>query len=662
MTASGPTSSRDAELLAILERAFAHHAGGDAVIDEADLKRALGLRSDYLVGRVFRAFDRDGDGSIRKDEFLDGVRALVSGSPRDKLAFAFRIHDHDGDGSLDRDELVRMIAIGLAESETLERPTQPAEHLADALLAKIDFNKNGRVSFEELARAIERRPHLLDRMTRTEAIWIAPNEELVAFLDRKPDAAEADVAAQRPFGVAPVVVLVTFIAVNVGILGFVLARGLSRGLSPAMVVGRAFGSAIDFDAALILIPVMRRLLTRLRATAVGRVLPIDESIELHKIVGHTLFALAVAHATSYVLAYAQGHPQGPLHLLAGTGVGVTGALLLLVFAVMWVFSLGFVRRTRRFELFYFTHLGYVAWLGLIIAHAPKVLLFAGVAILGFVVEQILRLRRRAPASQLVRADALRSGVTALEIARPPGFTFGAGDYCFLRIPAIAKREWHPFTISSAPERDNLRFHVRSLGNWSSALRAQVERGAPPPIVHVDGPYGSPSAHIFAAKRAVLIGAGIGVTPFASVLESIVMRANGKSDVPSQLESAYFFWLNRDAYSFEWFRELLAELERRDDRQLLEIHLCMTGAHTGASALGLELARDVLHGFGRSDLYTGLRTHTHAGAPDWEKLLGTIAKKHAPEPVEVFFCGPPGLGARLRVVCARLGMPFREERF
>ncbi len=27
----------------------------------------------------------------------------------------------------------------------------------------------------------------------------------------------------------------------------------------------------------------------------------------------------------------------------------------------------------------------------------------------------------------------------------------AGDYVFINIPAIAKFEWHPFTISSAPE-------------------------------------------------------------------------------------------------------------------------------------------------------------------------------------------------------------------
>ncbi|XP_071544464.1 uncharacterized protein [Panulirus ornatus] len=41
-------------------------------------------------------------------------------------------------------------------------------------------------------------------------------------------------------------------------------------------------------------------------------------------------------------------------------------------------------------------------------------------------------------------------------------------------------------------------------------------------VHVDGPYGSPSTRIFFVTHAVLVGAGIGVTPFASILQSVMM--------------------------------------------------------------------------------------------------------------------------------------------
>lgn len=42
-------------------------------------------------------------------------------------------------------------------------------------------------------------------------------------------------------------------------------------------------------------------------------------------------------------------------------------------------------------------------------------------------------------------------------------------------------------------------------------------------IYIDGPYGAPSSHIFRAQHAVLIGTGIGVTPFASILQSIMHR-------------------------------------------------------------------------------------------------------------------------------------------
>jgi predicted ferric reductase len=253
-------------------------------------------------------------------------------------------------------------------------------------------------------------------------------------------------------------------------------------------------------------------------------------------------------------------------------------------------------------------------------------------------------------------------VTRLEIERSAGFRFRPGDYCFLCIPALAAHEWHPFTISSAPERGNLVFHVRSLGDWTSALRARAEvrPNEPGLIALVDGPYGSPSGEIFGCRFAILIGAGIGVTPFASVLESLVLGASHRSG--TRLEKVHFFWLNAGQHSFQWFAELLAELERVDTRGILEIHLCMTGARMGVSAMALEIARDIMRTEKRSDIITGLRTHTHVGVPDWEAALSAISASHGPEPTTVFYCGPAGLEKKIRPVCERRGMPFRVERF
>ena len=61
-------------------------------------------------------------------------------------------------------------------------------------------------------------------------------------------------------------------------------------------------------------------------------------------------------------------------------------------------------------------------------------------------------------------------VTHLVLTRPSHFSYQPGDYIFIQIPAIAKYEWHPFTISSAPEQQGfIWLHIRSVGTWTNKL-------------------------------------------------------------------------------------------------------------------------------------------------------------------------------------------------
>ena len=61
-------------------------------------------------------------------------------------------------------------------------------------------------------------------------------------------------------------------------------------------------------------------------------------------------------------------------------------------------------------------------------------------------------------------------VTHLVLTKPVNFSYQPGDYIFVQIPAIAKYEWHPFTISSAPEQLGfLWLHIRSVGTWTKKL-------------------------------------------------------------------------------------------------------------------------------------------------------------------------------------------------
>ncbi|KAF9255060.1 hypothetical protein L218DRAFT_1008985 [Marasmius fiardii PR-910] len=111
----------------------------------------------------------------------------------------------------------------------------------------------------------------------------------------------------------------------------------------------------------------------------------------------------------------------------------------------------------------------------------------------------------------------------------------AGQYIFLNCPEISYFQWHPFTLTSAPEEDYISVHIRVVGDFTTALAKAVgcdfdpknkEGGkvlgtdSNPPInctlprAMVDGPFGSASEDFLNYEVVLLVGAGMGVTPFA----------------------------------------------------------------------------------------------------------------------------------------------------
>lgn len=682
-----PTERRvhplDAALVKLLEKAFKRHAGRDQMLDAGELRDALGLSDVFLAKRLLRVLTgsatsqgtRRNSPMVTRAEFVERVALLVSSDVENKLRFAFCIHDLNGDGYIQRDELLRMMTACLSEEVSdderepgkedpilIERrrleQREDAEKLTELLLDAVDRNDDERLSYEEFAGEVCKHSGLFELITRSEARWIVPQSELLnPFRERR--TLRQRLAHLLQNRVVRLAWLSAWVGSNIAL--FVAAASAHQTQGGWMMLARGCGACLNLNGALILVPVMRQLLTRIRQVRALRAVPVDDAIAFHRIVGHAMFALALVHTGAHLANYvSQGYSLGERVMAvpkAQSGLG-----LLVVFACMWGFS--FLRRSRNFELFYFTHWLYLGWFALLLAHGRVFYLWAALPIVGFLVDWILRRTSSARATQVVALDPLASRVTRVELLKPEGFEHNAGDYAFLRIPALAKHEWHPFTISSAPERDRITMHVRSLGNFSGALRALAEQrqtsGVNEPVqAYLDGPFGTPSRHIFEARNVVLIGAGIGVTPFASVLESLVLRAQqGRGP----LQRVHFFWLDREAYSFEWFQDLLTRIEQVDQGRVVDIRIFMTSGRGHITATFLNLARELLHQQGNPDLLTGLRSKTNMGRPDWQHELSEIAEQHRPEPVEVFYCGPPGLGRQIRPICRGLGLEFRQEDF
>jgi len=135
---------------------------------------------------------------------------------------------------------------------------------------------------------------------------------------------------------------------------------------------------------------------------------------------------------------------------------------------------------------------------------------------------------------------LRLGVIEIRFEKP-SFKYLAGQWVWLNVPALSRLQFHPFTITSAPSDPYVSLHIRCVGDWTDelALHVGATRDAEEtatstglalsvPVnlkIHVDGPFGAPAELVYREQAVICVGAGIGITPWASVLKDIwYMRA------------------------------------------------------------------------------------------------------------------------------------------
>jgi len=648
--------SRSSEDVALLERVSTVPEGGstDDVVDAPELQKQLGLASLYLARRILAALGADRSDRMKRAELITRVEALIDGTPEDKLRFAFRVHDANADGTIDRDELERMLWISLAENRLAFGPDQVTD-LCNAMFEHADTNRDDVISYEEFAAAIAYYPGVIEHMTLGDLRWLGlgPAPSVTNLRRRRP-------LPRLSGNVAYALLVLCWLMVNAALFGHAVLRYEAEGANAYVQIARGFGATLNLNAALILVPMMRRLLTWLGRSAIGRVL-IDDHVGFHRLVGNAMFVFGIAHTAAHVANWA----LGPVGLAAGlmTMAGLTGVGLLLVHALLFVFARDAIRRSHRFELFHAMHRLWPLWFVFILLHGPVTWLWVAAPLVGYVIDKYFA--RRIRATRIEELAPLPARATCMRLARPEGFAYEAGDYVFLRVPEVASLEWHPFTISSAPEADeDLTLHIRSVGNWTGALRDLAEeRGEqedPPQIsAYIDGPYGTPSTHIFRCQRPVMIAAGIGVTPFASVLSSVLERLrSGDGVVPERI---HFVWVCKDHQAFGWFASLLAEIEAEYPRRF-DFQVFMDAGKRDIKSTVLRIAMDLLYAQTRTDLITGLRSRTTLGAPSWPELMARIAREHAPDKPHVFFCGPQGLGNAVRRAADEQSLPYRQEHF
>lgn len=384
--------------------------------------------------------------------------------------------------------------------------------------------------------------------------------------------------------------------------------------------------------------------------------------------------------------------QIPTYFVFTTIAGITGIIITLSLILIITSSMEVIRRSY-FEVFWYTHhLFIVFFAGLVIHGAGRIVRsqkttdpphnatfckdridqwgkipecpipqFAGgfpqtwMYVIGpmflYLCERILRFVRYTQTVRYRKIVMRPSKVLELQLVKN-GFKMEVGQYVFINCPSISQLEWHPFTMTSAPEEDFFSVHIRSAGDWTNKLISimeQLPEGAQGPKLGVDGPFGTASEDVFDYEVAMLVGAGIGVTPFASILKSIWYKFK-QSDPKLRTRKIYFYWLCRETYAFEWFADLLQVLEREMEERgmgyFLTYKLYLTGWDQSlADFFNVNFDKD-------TDAVTGLKQKTNIGRPIWDKEFEEVKKENPTSVVGTFLCGPVALAKVLEKKCAK----------
>ncbi|KAG5292485.1 NADPH oxidase [Histoplasma ohiense] len=479
------------------------------------------------------------------------------------------------------------------------------------------------------------------------------------------------------------------------------ARGIF-GLTYA--IARSAALVLHFDAALILFPVCRTLISLARQTPLNGIIQFDKNITFHKLVGWSIFFFSWLHTIAHWNNLAQLAAKQNLgfkgFILANlaSGPGWSGYVMLISLTAIVVTAMEKPRRAN-FERFWYTHhlfvIFFVFWAvhGAFCMIKPDFPPFCnGIGVFWlfwmyggavYLLERIMREIRGRHKTYISKVVQHPNNVCEIQIKKENTKT-RAGQYIFLCCPEISVWQYHPFTLTSAPEEDFISVHIRCVGDFTKALAkclgcdfenssgekpktgisavVGVGTGTPDddvdpkirrilPRVYIDGPFGSASEDVFKYEIAVLVGAGIGVTPFASILKSIWYRMNYPQK-KTRLSKVYFFWVCRDFGSFEWFRSLLLAIEAQDMANHIEIHTYLTARIKVDDATNIMIN----DANAEQDTITGLRSPTNFGRPNWDMVFRSIRKIHAPAEAGVFFCGPKPLGSALHVKCNMYSEP------
>lgn len=493
------------------------------------------LRSDEITA-FLDDLDHNDDGLIDYSEVerkLDQVHAEIAPTPS-----PHHLHHADADDAARHEFLRKLVGSGSADKSRIPR-AEFAERVRGWKIPSMKQDKEKAVDQDVYLRK-------LGVVRRVRSYWAVHGPE-IAFL-------ALVVSMQLAFAVWH---LVKYLA----------GEHYTRGFGWGVVLAKTCAGALYPTFFFLVLSMSRYFSTFLRRSYyVSRFINWDMSQAFHISISCVALVLATLHAIghlggSFVWGSRKESEESVGILLGPDAVprpyveyvrslpGFTGLTALGLFYLLAALSLPQVRK-KNYEIFQLGHLLMYPIIGLLMAHGTAGLLqppmfgywlaFPTLLVLTErVVRVLLGFSHRVPATIQILDDetVLIKGTIPSERI----WQYEAGQYIFLQVPQLSLFQWHPFTVSTCIGKE-FQLHIKTDGNWTSKLRdlATGPEGAPIEI-GANGPFGAPAQRFYDFSHTIIVGAGIGVTPFSGILVDLQekedkARANSASPSSEKLDT------------------------------------------------------------------------------------------------------------------------------
>eukprot|EP00658_Telonema_sp_P-2_P018873 TRINITY_DN17391_c0_g1_i1.p1 TRINITY_DN17391_c0_g1~~TRINITY_DN17391_c0_g1_i1.p1 ORF type:complete len:197 (+),score=68.57 TRINITY_DN17391_c0_g1_i1:147-737(+) len=145
------TSLSQVQILRLHKRFRKLDKDGNGTISREEFNSIPGLAANPLLDRVLTVFDTDGDRNV---DFKEFVRALAIFSneveKREKLLFTFKMYDIDGDGKISNKDLFKTLEIMVGTNLSQLQLQQ----IVDKTFIEADSDRDGFICFSEFEQVV----------------------------------------------------------------------------------------------------------------------------------------------------------------------------------------------------------------------------------------------------------------------------------------------------------------------------------------------------------------------------------------------------------------------------------------------------------------------------------------------------------------------------